>query len=188
MLRLPFRQFEILVDNDSAYLFDTSDSPRNYKRSYRLDDEPYRPSSLHSVRIVSTDDESEIASCILGAAGGATGIHEHWAVIQGDSLIIAVGPFLVALHLPTLELNWKTKTDQATCFGVYNSPANGCYISHGEMEIARVSYGGEIEWTQGGADIFTNGFTLSENCVTAVDWNQNVYVWDIKTGEPVTIR
>ena len=53
------------------------------------------------------------------------------------------------------------------------------------MEIARVSYGGTIDWTNSGADIFTNGFAISENCVTAIDWNDDVYVWKIETGRPV---
>jgi hypothetical protein len=109
-------------------------------------------------------------------------VHENSAIISRESLIIAVGPFMASLRLPTLELNWKVKADDATCFGVYHSPANACYISHGEIDIARVSYGGAIDWANSGADIFTNGFTISKDRVIAVDWNGDVYAWDIRTG------
>ncbi len=184
-MRIHLGQLEILIDNDPAFSFGSSDNTCNYDREYRIDDEPYRPSSLHSVRTISPNGGTEISSCILGATGGASGIHKHSAIIHGDVLLIAVGPFIASLELPTLELKWKTQTDDATCFGVYHSIANRCYISHGEIDIARVSYDGAIDWTNSGADIFTNGFTLTDQCVEAVDWNEDVYTWDIRTGKPV---
>lgn len=182
MLRLPYRQLEIHIDNDPSFSFGSVDSPHVYDHAYRLDDEPYTPTSLHTIKIVQ-DDETVIASSILGATGGASGVHEHSAIIHADSLLIAVGPFVVSLQLPTLTLNWKVKTDWATCFGVYHSAENRCYISHGELDVARVSYDGSIMWSSSGADIFTNGFSVSQNQVTAIDWNKDKYVWDIATGQ-----
>jgi len=185
MVRLNSGQFDILLDNVPTYSFGSMDNHRVYSQEYRLDNEPYQPSSLHAVRVISNADKTEVADCILGAAGGASGIHENSAIINGDSLVIAVGPFMVSLHLPDLKLNWKTHTDDATCFGVYHSTTNGCYISHGELDVARVSYAGVIEWTNSGADIFTSSFTVADNQIEAVDWNEDVYVWDIQTGNPV---
>jgi hypothetical protein len=75
-----------------------------------------------------------------------------------------------------LELEWHTRTDDATCFGVYHSPENDCYLSHGELSVARQFYADEIEWARGGADIFTNGFCLTADRVEAVGWNGDVYV------------
>ena len=109
-------------------------------------------------------------------------MHEHSAIIHADSLLVAVGPFVVSLQLPTLTLNWKVKTDWATCFGVYHSLKHRCYVSHGELDVAAVSYDGAIIWSNSGADIFTNGFSVSQNQVTAIDWNEDRYVWDITTG------
>ena len=188
MMRLNFGQFDIFLDKVEDYTFGSTDNCRVYNKEFRLDDEQYRPSSLHDVRVISVDNETEISTCILGAAGGGSGIHENSAVINGDSLIVAVGPFMVSLHLPNLEMNWKIRTDDATCFGVYHSIKTGCYISHGELSIARVSYNGVIEWTNSGADIFTNGFTVTNNHVEAIDWNETVYIWDIHTGEPVETK
>lgn len=186
MIRLLTGQHQVLIDNDPTYSFGCRDNPRIYQYAYRLDEGSHSPSSLHSIRVVSTEDECEVSSCILGASRGASSIHDHSAVICDNSLIVAVGPFVAALHLPTLELRWKTRADEITCFGVYHSPSNDCFISHGELEVARISYQGKIEWSNGGADIFTNGFALKKHCVEVVDWNDDVYLWDIRTGESVT--
>lgn len=185
MVRLKYGKLDILIDNAPGYSFGSMDNHRIYSQEFRLDNEPYQASSKHTVRVISTKDETEVADCILGAAGGASGIHKNSAFINDDSLIIAVGPFMVSLNLPDLKLNWKTCTDTATCFGVYHSIKNRCYISHGELDVTRVSYAGVIEWSNSGADIFTNGFTVTDNQVKVVDWNEDVYVWDIQTGNPI---
>jgi hypothetical protein len=138
MLKLSHRQLEVRIDNDPSFTFGSVDNPRAYQHAYRLDDEPYTPTSLHTVRVTQEDDKA-IASCILGASGGASGVHEHSAIIHADSLLIAVGPFVASLQLPTLTLKWKVKSDWATCFGVYHSPENRCYIAHGEVDVAAVS-------------------------------------------------
>lgn len=173
----------IEVFDDSAYSPGSRDNSRQYDREYQLDDKKYKPSSLHAVRVLS--DNSEIASCILFASGGATSIHDHSGVIHHDSLILAVGPFIVSLSLPMLELNWKTQSDYATCFGVYHSEKHHCFISHGELEVARVSYTGEIEWAQSGADILTNGFIVTDDSIKAIDFRNDSYVWNIEDGRPV---
>jgi hypothetical protein len=184
MLRLLYQQLEIHIGNDPSFSFGLGDNFHAYDQAYWLDDESYNPSSLHTVRVIQ-EDGNVVASCILGTAGGASGVHEHTAVIHADSLLIAVGPFVASLQLPILTLNWKVKTDWATCFGVYWSPENRCYISHGEIAVAKVSYDGAIMWSNSGVDIFTNGFCVSQNQVTAIDWNEDKYVWDIVTGRMI---
>lgn len=181
MLRLPHRQFEVRIENDPSITFGSNDNPHSYDHAYRLDDELYTPTSLHSVSVTQEDGKAN-ASCILIASGGASSIHDHSAIIHSDSLLIAVGPYVASLHLPVLTLNWKVKTDWATSFGVYHSPENRCYISHGEIDVAAVSYDGTILWSNSGADIFTNGFSLTKKHVIAIDWNGDKYVWDIATG------
>lgn len=182
MVTFEFGQFAIEVLNVPDYSPGSADNPRRYEREHRLDDGAHTPSSRHAARVLSDDGDSEVASCILVASGGATGIHDHSALVNGDSLILAVGPFMVSLKLPTLDLNWKIRTDTATCFGVHHSKKHQCYISHGELNVARVSYAGAIEWSQGGADIFTNGFVFMDDDVEAIDFNDDVYVWEIGTG------
>ena len=183
MKRFVASDLTIEVFDDSAYSPGSRDNPRHYNREYQLDDRLYKPSSIHAVRVLS--DDSEVATCILLASGGATSIHDHSGVIHDDSLILAVGPFIVSLSLPTLELNWKTQSDYATCFGVYHSEKHHCYISHGELEVARVSYTGKIDWVQSGADIFTNGFIVTDDSIKAIDFRNDAYEWNIEDGRLV---
>lgn len=187
MVQLIFRQLIIEVSNEPAYTCGSADNPMRYEREYRLDDGEYAPSSRHAVRVLSNDGDSELANCILAASHGATGVHDHTALVHDDSLILAVGPFMVSLNLPTLDLHWKTQTDDVTCFGVYHSEKHRCYISHGELDVARVSYAGAIEWSHSGADIFTNGFVVTDDNVEAIDWNNVAYAWDIGTGRIVRV-
>jgi hypothetical protein len=184
MIRFMQGQRIIEVFVDAAFSPNSMDNPRKYNKEYQLDEGAYIPFSKHAVRVLS-DDDIEIESCILFTSGGATGVHEHSGLVHDDSLILAVGPFIVSLSLPTLVLNWKTQSDFATCFGIYHSEKHHCYISHGELEVARVSYTGEIDWSQSGADIFTNGFLVTDDIIKAIDFCNDEYAWNIEDGLPI---
>jgi hypothetical protein len=182
MLELHAGKYRVLIANDPAHAVDSAENVYSYQHVYHLDDArvEYAVTSRHAVRVL--DGDELLASCILLAGGGATGIHEHSAIIHDESCVIAVGPFMASLELPSLKLNWATQTDDATCFGVYDSPSNGCLFSHGELLIARVTYDGTIFWQSGGSDIFSNGFQLDETVVRVVDFNDRQYVLDAETG------
>ena len=124
-----------------------------------------------------------VSSCILLAGGGASRIHDHSAIILNGFCIVAVGPFVVSLSLSSLELDWVTQSDDATCFGVYHCPDHRCLISHGELEISRLSYAGSVEWHSGGADIFSGGFCLDGDVIRVVDFCDREYAFDIATGQ-----
>jgi len=182
MLELHAGKYRVSIVNDPTHAVGSTDNVYSYDHVYHLDDAraEYAVTSRHAVRVFNGDEL--IASCILLAGGGASGINEHSAIIHDESCVIAVGPFMASLVLPSLKLKWATQTDDATCFGVYDSPSNGCLFSHGELLIARVTYDGTIVWQSGGADIFTNGFQLDENVVRVVDFYDRQYVLDAETG------
>jgi hypothetical protein len=54
----------------------------------------------------------------------------------------------------------KFPMEKATCFGVHYDRDHDALISHGEPSICRFSVEGAIFWSAGGADIFTEGFSL----------------------------
>lgn len=181
MLILENNKYAVIIENDETYTSGSADNIHSYDIEYSLGDSSLRPSFQHSVVVKNAD--IVLRSCILLADGGATGIHDHSALIYNDSCIIAVGPFICSLQIPSLELNWKAEVDSATCFGVYYSAKHNCFISHGEHEIARVEYDGKVLWQSGGKDIFTNGFELQENHIEVVDWNNERYHMNIDTGK-----
>jgi hypothetical protein len=182
MLQLNAGKFRVTIANDPTHSVGSVDNVNSYDHEYHLDDAraEYAVTSRHAIRI--SDENELIASCILLAGGGASGIHDHSATIHNGSCIIAVGPFVASLAIPSLRMNWMTQTDDATCFGVYDSPKHGCLFSHGELLIARVSYDGTIVWQFGGADIFTNGFQLDGDVIRVADFYDREYVFDAETG------
>ncbi len=163
--------------NETTYTPGSADNTHAYSRVYDLTEQAYRPSSKHGVICIGPDEREH--SCILLGEGGATGIHEHSAVVVGQRGFVAVGDAICSLLLPDLKLDWATKVDGCTCFGVYYSPDHDCLLSHGEMEIARVSLSGEIVWSEGGKDIFTGCFQLAKDHVEVVDFNGHLHRFDI---------
>ena len=149
----------------------------------RLGDEHGTPTSWHEVE--ASDGDGVSCRCLLTATGGASGVHENSAVIVDDQCFVAVGPFVICLALPDLGMRWTLQADEATCFGIYYSPDHHCLISHGEMSIARLSLTGQHLWKAFGADIFTGPCLLQQNLVVAVDFYNQVYRFDIETGQEV---
>lgn len=170
--------------DEREYSAGSADNVRSYDRELDLSDE-FRPSSRHGLICRELDGAEH--SCVLLAAGGSSRVHEHSAVVLKGVCFVAVGDMVCSLSLPTLVLNWATKVDGATCFGIYYSPRYDCLLSHGELEIARVNLLGEIVWSAGGADIFSEGFRVVDDQVEAVDFKGQVYRTDIGTGRSEVI-
>ncbi|MBK6834669.1 MAG: hypothetical protein IPG89_10490 [Bacteroidetes bacterium] len=83
-----------------------------------------------------------------------------------------------SLHL---RLQWQTKADTATCFGIFK--LQDSYIVHGELEITRLDKHGKIVWQNSGADIFTtldseNTFQITDKYILATDWENRKYKFD----------
>jgi len=184
-LIIPYAGGEVVVTAEAfdlpRYRADSADNIVGPGEELYLEDEGYAPSSRHRVTV--RKDETPLASLVLLAGGGASGVHAHSAVVRGEECYVAVGPFICALTLPALKVLWFTRADEATCFGVYDAPGYASLISHGEIGITRLSYAGEVIWSAAGADIFSEGFELFEHHVEAVDFNGVRYRFGLKTGK-----
>lgn len=169
------------VLDEPSYTFRSADNVRRYQREELLGDGQYRPSSCHGVTC--TADSRVLASVIFGAAGGASGVHERSLARLRDLAFLAVGQFIVCLQLPDLSLRWAREVDQATCFGVHVDPRQRGLVSHGELEISRLTLSGEIVWQASGRDIFTGELSVDPALVRAEDFNGDTYVFDLETGK-----
>jgi hypothetical protein len=181
MLCLQTESYNIVINDDPTYTVGAVDNTRTYSYQYWFGQQEYQPSAKYGVGVIKHG--AEIASCIVLATHGATRVHEHSALLHNQSCIVAVSAFLCALAVPALQLQWQVQVDPATCFGVHHAAKHGCYISHGECEITCVSYTGQLLWSIGGKDIFTNGFRLYDDYVEAIDWNNEMYRIEIPSGE-----
>jgi hypothetical protein len=184
-LALQHNQHQVLITAESPdiprYDVRSADNVSAPGQEYFIEDDGYRPSSRHRVTVKLGGDV--VSSQVLLAGGGASGVHVHSAFVRGDTCFIAVGPFVCAVELPMLRLLWHTRVDTATCFGVHDAPAYASIISHGELEIARLSYSGQLLWSAGGRDIFSEGFELHDYHAEAVDFDGRRYRFELETGQ-----
>lgn len=180
-LSLTRENWEVTIRNESRCEPASGENALVFDKEFVLNDEEGYVASRHSVFVGCRDGETH--SCLLIAGGGGTTVHENSAFINGNEIVVAVGNYVCGLLLPILEIKWKTKTDLITCFGIHHSAGHRCYISHGECEIMRLSYSGETVWIASGQDIFTGEFVLNEDSVSVVDFNDERYLIDIKTGD-----
>jgi hypothetical protein len=178
-MELRYGALTLTLLKEPTYTAGSADNARDYEREYDFA-RGNRPSSVHG--LICREPDGGEHSCVLLAGGGADGVHEHSAVIADGRCFVAVGHVICSLSLPALDLGWVTKVDEVTCFGVYYSPEYDSLLSHGELEVARVSLAGEVVWSAGGRDIFTEGFRVVGDYVEAIDFAGRVYRFEIGTG------
>jgi hypothetical protein len=166
--------------NEAGHTFGSVDNVRRYPFSKAPSDGYI--SSTHGVLL----NGEPLA--VFGNGGGASGIHAHSAVSRDNVVYLAVGSHVVCFEVMPFVLRWEIQADDATCFGIYFCPLKNALLSHGELEIARFSENGEIIWSAGGADIFTEGFTLHVDCIEAIDFNKKKYYFCYEDGTVLASR
>ncbi len=168
-----------LVD-EPEYAFGSRGNRPRYEREEVLGDARFELSSRHA--LICMRDGAPFASVIFGAVGGASGVHEHSLVLQGDLGFLAIGAFIACVELPSLETRWVREVDAATCFGAHVCPDGESLVSHGELVISRLTLDGEVLWQAGGRDIFTGDLRVSEAAVHVEDDSGDVYSFELETG------
>ncbi|HEU5439028.1 MAG TPA: PQQ-binding-like beta-propeller repeat protein [Ktedonobacterales bacterium] len=146
-------------------------------RTIALGEQQYRPTTV--VRVAATREGAEAWSLTLTSTGGGTTIHSSGALCLGLRVVVAIGPYVVALDAGTGELAWQRQCDPATCFAVFRAPGSDGLITHGELQIARLSADGELTWTYQGKDIFTGPFEVVPEGILATDFTGDVYALDL---------
>jgi hypothetical protein len=137
------------------------------------------------LRIEVFENSELLSTAVIGAVGGGTGVHETSHIIEKERILSCCSDSIYCLSLPSLDLLWRTKADQATCFGVHAFHSD--YIVHGELEISRLDKDGLVLWQRGGADIFTTLegglFELTEHYIIVEDWDNRIYKFDYSGNE-----
>jgi hypothetical protein len=180
VLYLKADEHVVAIQDEPAIVYPDSvaQRPGTYQRRYILG-KAHLATSAHGIKY---GEPEVLHSCLLMASGGPTSVHPRSALLHHARCIVAVSSFLVGLQLPDLDLVWQVQVDTASCFGVYHLPQYESYLSHGELDIARVSYDGEILWSSSGKDIFTNGLAVYDAYIEVVDFNNEKYHIDLSTG------
>ena len=168
----------IEIIDEPTYTFGSVDNVRAYPIEMKLDHDS-RPTSIHGVWV---DGEPMV---ILSDGGGCSCVHDHSGLVQNDLLFLAVGRHIACISLHPFKFLWALKTDGATCFGVHYDSRHDALISHGELQVARFSSSGVLQWEASGADIFSDGFNLGPAFVEVTDFEQRKYLFNYEDGRLV---
>ena len=122
-----------------------------YLKNYLMESDFKLPTKI-GIKIL--ENGIELNSAIIGAEGGATGLHKTSQIVESNRILICCCDSVFCLEVPNLNLNWKTKVDTTSAFEIFKIE-NG-FIIHGELEITRIDNDGKIIWQHGGADIFVS--------------------------------
>jgi hypothetical protein len=179
MNRHPYKDLIIEVLDEPTYKFGSSDNNFSYSKHYFGDGAIQYPTSEHGIKIY--QDHQIINSCIIIGSGGATGIHQNSSLLDDNQLLICCCDTVFCLALPELELKWKTRADQATCFQIFKLQDD--YIIHGEFQVAKLDKNGNKKWEFGGADIFVcidneEEFRLENDGILLTDFAKTKYKID----------
>ena len=169
----------VRVFDEPTYSVGSQDNVREYERYVPLAES--QPTSVHGVQL----NENYIVA--IGAAGGCSAVHPRSAAVASDRVFLAVGDHVVCLSLNAPnDLLWATCADDATCFGVYWDERRQAIFSHGELQVMRLTADGVPVWSASGADVFSEGFSLHEDYVEAVDFDHRVYRFEYECGEQIS--
>ncbi|MDQ8181875.1 hypothetical protein [Pelagicoccus sp. SDUM812005] len=168
-------QLDIEFIDEPTYTFGSTDNLRSYPIEWL--DGTGQPVSSHGILIEGKP------FAVIGAFGGATGVHENSMLQLNGIAYFAVGDQVVSFDLIQKEKKWNQRIDDATCFGIYYSKQHDALISHGELLISRFSPEGRVIWQSAGRDIFTEGFSLLDDCIHTTDFEGNEYRFSYEDGK-----
>ena len=164
------------IIQEPAYTLGSTDNLRSYSIEYNLEPE-YQASTIYGL------DCGSQCTCVLLAGGGASALTSRSAIIQDSKVWIGIGDQLVCLSLPNFKMLWHVKIDEATCFGIYLSPDGEGLLVHGELSISKCTFSGGILWSTSGKDIFSEGFSIYQEHIETIDFNNEIYRIEIKNGD-----
>ena len=181
-------KYKVEIFTDETYEIGSADNINNYDFEYL---EPENKSNSTFVGVKIYENEELNKSILIGSEGGNTGINENSKIIEENRILICCADKIFCLSFPELNLLWKTKADEMTCFEIFKK--DDYYIVHGELEITKLNENGKILWQKGGADIFTtisgkNDFELTEKYIIVTDWENRIYKFDYEGNEFTDIK
>ncbi len=138
--------------------------------------------------VILRGSEGVIASRAIRASGAHLPLTEHSVAAVPDQFALAIGNRICCLAIPTLALRWSIRVDPVCCYAVYSSPDHMAFISHGELDIAKIDFAGNIVWTASGRDIFSGESAIFVNHLEVTDWNGAKYRIELKSGRVTIVK
>lgn len=170
--------YEIEIVVDETYTINSTDN-KHYDYVYNpnvLDDNDFI--NVFSIKIKSNEKVINIA-----LIGGAYSNIDNCAILHNDVLIVLQNDMISKIDITTGKLiSSKIIETFGSNFSIHHIKTG--YIIHGEIEIIKLTFDFEIEWTFSARDIFatldgTTAFELCDNCIKLYDFENNYYEIDL---------
>jgi len=183
--QLSYKTFIIKILEDTRNSFSLSDSTSNSSDCYSSENSDGFVLTKYLLQTTNISEKIVKQVCIAGT-GAITRIHERSCVLSNDQVTICCGNTVFSLTLPDLKLRWKTKADDASCFGIFQYKND--YILHGELAISKLDNTGNILWQFLSDDIFTttsgkDNFKIEDNYIHVTNWNNILFKLNAETGQ-----
>ena len=169
--------YEIEIAIDETYTLNSTDN-KHY-------DYVYNPNKLGEndfINVFSIKIKSKGKSTGIALVGGLYSDIENCAILNENTLIVLQNEMISQIDITTGELlDSKIIETFGSNFAIYQIQTG--YIIHGEIEILKLSFDFEIEWSFSGKDIFATidgekAFELCEDCIKLYDFENNYYEID----------
>ena len=183
IMELQINNYRLTLKQAPPHSINSADNMNSYDRVHILGDNAYLTNN-YTVSCVGGDNI--LRTCLVQSCGGVSAVHEHSALTHDGRCFIAIGPYIIGIDIPSFDLVWTTRADDATCFGIHFSQEHNCLISHGELMIARATLDGTLVWRTCGEDIFTNDCQLDGDVIRVTDFNNRKYSFDINNGREIS--
>ncbi len=165
---------EIEIALDETYTINSTDN-KHYDYVYNTNELGINDFiNVISIKIKSNEKEINIA-----LVGGLYSNIDQCAILNDKNLIVLQNKIISQIDITTGEL---LRSKNIETFGSNFSihPIEKGYIIHGEIDILRLTFDFEIEWSFAGRDIFATlddkpAFELCDNSIKLYDFENNYY-------------
>ena len=169
--------YEIEIAIDETYVLNSTDN-KHY-------DYVYNPNKLGDndfINVFSIKIKSRVKDTRIALIGGLYSNIEKCAILNENTLIVLQNDMIFQIDITTGELlDSKNIETFGSNFAIYQIQTG--YIIHGEIEILKLTFDFEIEWSFSARDIFATldgkpAFQLCDNCIKLYDFENDSYEID----------
>ena len=170
--------YEIEIVADETYTTNSTDN-KHY-------DYVYNPNELGEndfINVFSIKIKSNEKVINIALIGGLYSNIDNCAILHNAVLIVLQNDMISKIDITTGKLlSSKIIETFGSNFSIHHIETG--YIIHGEIEIIKLTFDFEIEWTFSARDIFAildgkPAFELCDNCVKLYDFENNYYEIDL---------
>lgn len=181
VLRLAADGLEVALWEDHTYSRGSADNVHAYDRVLAFAGGQRHEWRAVGVRV--SEGERAVSSAVVLLPIGCGEPGPHTILARLGTLYLPCGSEVAALHLPSLDVRWRTESDLACVNGLHEIPGEEALIVRGELTVARVEPDGRVAWEQYGRDIFSGELRIVGDAVEVTDWNEDLYRFRLTDGE-----